>query len=303
MYPAGGVVYHGRQRVYVRRFQFAEAAILQYHGRQRVVGPARQGLQNLCVGRVSRLRLLQRFQFPLREQYLAELPRRGDIEFLARLLMDFSDKGVYLSSCFLRHAPEEFAVKRHAVEFHVGQNADQGHFHPAKKAFQILLFQGRLKDLPEPPGDIRVLARILAHPPDGHPVHGYPVLTLADEVRGRHLAVVQVVAGEGVDIVPGARGIQQPGGDHRVEVGAEQIDAVPPEHDHVVLQVLPDLGDAAVLEDGPERIQGRSPVGQPRRIRTHHGQVAGLTLLPGEGDAHQFRAHRLFTRRFRVDGE
>jgi hypothetical protein len=94
--------------------------------------------------------------------------------------------------------------------------------------------------------------------------------------------------------VRGARRVEQVARDHRVGVHAGERDPVPRQHDHVGLDVVPDLEDLRILEERPERGQGGL---DPELLRAVERAVSqrNVVRLPRRGgarDAHDARAHR-----------
>ena len=77
----------------------------------------------------------------------------------------------------------------------------------------------------------------------GTSIHALLSLAAADQLVDLDRGVVEVSFGQIVEVVVSLAGVQQVAGHHRVEGGAGQGDAGGAEHDHVVLQVLPDLLD------------------------------------------------------------
>ena len=81
------------------------------------------------------------------------------------------------------------------------------------------------------------------------------MLAAADQLFDLDRDVVEISLGQVVEVVVSLAGVQQITGDHRVERQAGQLDAGGAEHDHVVLQVLPDLLDRRIFQHRPQGVQ------------------------------------------------
>ena len=85
------------------------------------------------------------------------------------------------------------------------------------------------------------------------------VFPFADQLVDFDRRVVEIAFGEVVEVVVALAGIEQIVGDHRVERRAGQFDAGGAEDDHVVLQILAELGDRRIFEN---RLEGRERGGR-----------------------------------------
>ena len=155
------------------------------------------------------------------------------------------------------HFGQKFQVERHAVLLHLHEHAYQGDLDVAEKGLDPDLRQLRLEKRPQPQGDLRVLARVFRDLFQLHFGHRNLLRAGSDQRLGRNFPQVQVFERQRVDAErPGGR-IDQVRRDHGVEIDALNVDAVPPQNQHVVLDVLPAFPDAGVFENGLELPQGR----------------------------------------------
>ncbi len=182
------------ERVEVGALELRELAMPQKQGRKRVL--ERQLLQHLLGGALLTAgRLLQRGQFQLVEQHLAELRPRVDVERPARqregLGLDRRDPLRELA----RQLLEPLDVDHHSRRLHPRQHGDQG---PLQLGIQgpepLVSHLGRQNRL-DPPGRVGVLAGVFGHPIDGDLVHPALVLPFADQVGDRNHRVVEQALG------------------------------------------------------------------------------------------------------------
>ena len=117
--------------------------------------------------------------------------------------------------------------------------------------------EARLQHHPQPQGDVRVLGGVLRRLVERHLAEGLVRLlgagrVLQDLLEG-NAGVPQVALGKRIHPVLAAAAVERIGEQHGVVEGAE-LDAVPAQHEAVVLEVLPDLEDRWVLQ---QRLQQR----------------------------------------------
>src|SRR5947207_1210810 len=97
--------------------------------------------------------------------------------------------------------------------------------------------------------------------------------------------------------------VQEVIGDHRVAADAGGRHAVSSQDEQVVLDVLIDLLDTGVFEQGAETAQRLIGIELWITRRAAHRQIPGLARLPADRVADNLTAQRLQPRRFQVDGE
>ena len=88
-----------------------------------------------------------------------------------------------------------------------------------------------------------------------HFVHPLLSLPTADQLCDLRGLMIQIAMRQFVEIVIALAGVEQVAGNHRVERRAGQFDSGRTQHDHVVLQILSDLGNRWVLQHPSQRRQ------------------------------------------------
>ena len=244
----------------------------------------------------------------------------SDIEFVARQLVDF---GLQIAETLLEILGQPLqhpGVGADAGALHVGQHADQGPFQGLVDAHHAVGDQPRAEQAMEPAGDVRILRRIVQRLVEGHLVEGHLRFARPGHVLELDGLVGEMQLRQLVHAVAVKAALEHVGQDHRV-VERSHMDAVAGEDLVVVFDVVPDLEDRRVLEQGLQHLYRLVP----RNLR--HG-LGGLVfaavqveggLLParhvgdrdvarpvraeGERNAHQFRLHGIERGGLRVDGE
>ncbi len=255
------------------------------------------------------------------EEHVGQLLRRVHVELVANDLVDFFFQGGDALVHRAGDVGQDVGVDSDAGHFHIGQNRHQGHFHVLEQVPQVgviakLIFQQTRQSNRH----VRVGAGVRCNRFDGHLGHGDLVAALADEFRdGLHLDT-QPGPRDVLQVEGATRRLQQPGRDHGVEHGSLQLDAVPRQDHHVVLDVVSNFRDARVFQQGANSVQGlfQGQVGARVSIgRTHvqvqtplivvgvvpHRDVPGLARLHGQGQPDQIGQHRVLAGGLGIDGE
>ena len=151
--------------------------------------------------------------------------------------------------------------------------------------------------------DVGVLCGVDADFLHGHFVHSFLVAAFADQLVDLDRRMVEILLGEVVEVVAAAAGVEQIVGDHRVESQAGERDANVFEHDHVVLEVLAQLADGGVFEDGSERGERGGGIQHAVALWAADRHVERFIGLVGERIADDFGAARRDVRRLGVDAD
>ncbi len=292
---------HLRQRVRVSGLELAQLPVFEHQRGQAV--PGGELVEHVAVGGASGAGLAAARQAQFLEEDLRQLLRGADVELLAGLLVNLLFELRHFLLEPLRHGAQRGHVEADALEFHLREHRDERHFDLREEVVHLLLAQLLVEDLGEPQRDVGVRAAVVADLPRRDAVHGDLLLALADEVGDRDHPVAQVIGREFVEPVSAALGVEDVGGDHRVENDPAQFDAVAAQHDGIVLDVLADLADRLVREDRPQRVEHL--LGVERRVGRERARrdVPGLFRLPGDGEADDLREHRRGARRLQVNRE
>ena len=136
------------------------------------------------------------------------------------------------------HLAQVGAVQCHAAPFQGHQHVDQRHFHARKKVVQL----GGREPRPQLPRQQQGHVGVLGAVPGGafhvHLIEGHLLGALARYVFITDRLVLQVLARQCVHVVGAPRRVEQVAGDHGVAHDPPQRDALPLQHDDVVLDVL-----------------------------------------------------------------
>ena len=246
------------ERIEVGALELRELAMLQQQGGKRVL--ERQLLQNL-LGRalLAAGRLLQRRQFQLVEEHLAELRARVDVERAAGQRVDLGlDRRDPLGE-LARQLPEPLDVDLHSGRLHPRQHGDQG---PLQLGIQrpepFVPHLGR-EDRLDPPGRVGVFAGVFGDPVDGDLVHPALVLPFADQVGDRNHRVVEQPLGQLVEVVVALAAFEQVAQDHRVGDGPARSTPARPSASMSYLMFWPTFSICGVAQDRAAAPRGSPP--------------------------------------------
>ncbi len=174
----------------------------------------------------------------------------ADLERVPGQLVDRGFDPLDLRGELPRQDPEPTDVDLDPQRLHPGQDRDQRAFDRGVQVPEVLVADPGGEDLLDPPGGVGILAGVLGDLGDVDPVHRDLRLPFADQRRDRDHRVVQEALRELVEaVVPLAR-LQEVAQDHRVGDRPGDLDPGPLEHQHVVLEVLPDLLGVGSVSDG-----------------------------------------------------
>ena len=110
-----------------------------------------------------------------------------------------------------------------------------------------------------------------------------------------------MAAGHVVHVVTSLARLQQVIGHHRVEGESSQLDADPPQHDRVVLQVLADLFDCRIFENRLQRVANEHGIELGLTRWRSHRNVARFAHCPGERVTHNLGPTRMERGRLRIE--
>ncbi len=249
MQAARGLRQVAGQGLHVRAEQLGELAVLEEELGQRVLGLGGERLQDLGVRRAARLRLLDDGEAEVVEEDVGELLGRVRVELLAGRDRELRAQARDAVAEHARVLPQHARVERNALALHGRQHAHERHLDRLEELAHVVHEQP-CEVLVEPPCHVAVLGRVRPDVGDAHVQHVQLVLPLADEVRDGDGRQTKQVARQHVHVVRAALGVDERGGDHRVEERPGEVDAGARQHVDVVLEVLPNLERPRVLQDG-----------------------------------------------------
>ena len=292
---------HLRQRVHVGGFQLAELTEFQDQSRQPMADS--QLRKDVAVRRSAGLGPSALRQAQLVEQDRGKLLGGGDVELLAGLGVDLLLERRDLRRKPFRHLPQHVGVEANPVALHLNQHGNQRKLDPREQVQHLLFAKLLIEEFGQSERNVRVRAGVFANLLHRNAVHRGLLLAAADQVADRDHPVVEEVGRKEVQRVASALRVQHVGGDHRVEDDPAQLDTLVEEHDGVVLEILADLADGFVREDGAQRGEDLFLVQHFLALGRTDRQVPCLLLLPGEGQADELRGHRRGAGRLQIEGE
>jgi hypothetical protein len=295
MNAAGFRIDQLRQLVSIGRLEFAQGAVVEDHLRQLVLYG--QLLQHvLRGGRLALRRLAQHRQLEAVVEHLLDLLRRADIERGAGQL-----EGLLLELFHLLRQPlampgEHAAVDANAVALHGGQHRHQGHFYLFEQLPQALfLRQPRPQRVVKPQRDVGVLGGVLHRLLYRDLVESQLAFSLARHLLVADHPVTEVLQRQCVHVVAVGHRVQHVGFEHGVVGDPRQSDPGARQHREIILQILPDLALALVLQQGPQRLQHvlAAELSGSAVVVVTHRDIGGFPGRYRERDSHQFSLHRL----------
>jgi hypothetical protein len=166
--------------------------------------------------------------------------------------------------------------------------------------------QPRLEPLPQPIGDVGILGGVARRRLQIDLMEAALRLAGADHVLERDAAVREVRRRQFVHAVAVQPGVEVEAHHDRIVVRRDR-DAVQPEHDHVELEIVPDLEHRCVLTEDLEPGERRVAFDLRRRLAEQvaaamaERDVARLVGAEREGDADQIGAGRIGAGRLGID--
>ena len=138
-----------------------------------------------------------------------------------------------------------------------------------------------------------------------HLVEGQLLCALACDILKVDGFPAQILQGQAIHVVARGRGIQHIGFQHRVEGDSPQGNIMIGQYTSIILQVLSDLGQALVLEQGLELRQDLVPVQLRRgsRVVVTKGDIGGLPRFNAERNAHHPGLHVVKAGGLSIKGE
>ncbi|OQA30634.1 MAG: hypothetical protein BWY56_02470 [Acidobacteria bacterium ADurb.Bin340] len=162
----------------------------------------------------------------------------------------------------LRKAGEDLQIHPHARALQAGQDFHQGQVHLAVEPLKLGILQALRKAVAELQGQVGILGGVLHRQVEIRLVEALLALALAHHRLEGDGSNVQVAGAQVIQVVAQAR-LRQEALHHAVVRQALHGQAVAGQHDEVVLEVLPGLGDGRILQ---QRTQHAANLGK--------GQVA-----------------------------
>ena len=163
--------------------------------------------------------------------------------------MNLLGQGQELAVHLLGHLLQQWDIEADAGLLHLFEDRDQRDLDALEEVPGCRLCELRRQQISQAPGDIGILAGIAGHILDRHLTHRALAPARADEVGDGDFLDLQMLQGEGIQIVLAPGGIHHIGGHHGVEVHALQLNAMTAENQHVVLDILTTFEDRRVLQD------------------------------------------------------
>ena len=243
--------------------------------------------------RARRAGALQHRQFQLLEEHLAELLGRADVEGFAGLRVNLGGERAHLLFHVGGLARERLGVDAHADAFECRQDrherqlevaVDRGH------AGRVELGREQLRQLPR---EIRAFAGVVEQAVGRERREGHGLGALAAHVVGEPRAIAELLERQRFQVLARARGVEQVGRQHRVEIEPGQGDAVARQDDGGELQVVAHLGHRGIFEHGFQDGE-RAVTIEPAVVHERHRakrQEAGGARPRGAHQTRQRGAH------------
>ena len=301
----GALVHLLGELVGVGGFELGEGAVLEHDPGQRVARG--ELLQHVFGGRgLAGRGLAANRQLQPLEQDLLKLPRRLDVEFVARLAVRLEQQLLELARELAALRAQPLAIDEHAVMLH-------GEEHRHERLLDVLVeprerrhaLELRPQRAVQAQRDVGILGRILRGALYRHLVEAQLLRALARDVLVADGAQPEIALRIRVHVVIGGDAVPHVGLEHAVEAHAGERDAGVCQHVGIELEVVPELAALGILEDGLERLEHAGAVELLRhaRIRVGEGHVRGDARLDAAGHADDLGAHVVEARRLGVEGE
>ena len=247
------------EAVRVGAFQLGKFAPLEHERRQGMA--AGELLQHFfSCGRRAAGRFALAWQAQFLEQNMAELLRRADFEWFSGLCIDLFFKVAEALPHFAGERGQHIRIDADPGDFHVRQHAQKRKLDPLCKRQQRLLPEFFLQYIREAQGDVRVFACVRTYLFGRHVPHRLLIFPRSDKVFDGNRLVVQKLQRQRIQAVRFFRR-QQVMRHHRIEKRAFRPQAMPLQHDHVVLRVLTDLARRSAQrgsQQGQRLFRGRA---------------------------------------------
>ena len=191
------------------------------------------------------------------------------------------------------------------MPLHRRQHVNQRQFDLLVQFFKAVLRDLRAQRVRQLQRHVRVFGGVFRHALHRHHVNRRLVRALADHLFKRDGAVMQKFFRKMIHAVTVARRVQHVRRDHRVEGHALDLDAVMPQDEHVIFDVLPEFRQRLVFEQRLERAK-RGVKRELRRraeIAVRDRNIRAGVRLRRDRNPHQFGQHRMFARRLRIHRE
>ena len=233
----------------------------------------------LASGVLSALGLFSLFvELELVEQHFAHLTRRGEQKFMTCQLVDVGLELLHALRKVLAGLGQRVGVEAHAVHLHACQHGHEWHLYLVEHMGELVFFKFLLERLHELQGDVGVLAGIVANLCGFEVGHVFLLFTLgANQLIDVYGLVAQVYLGQIVHVVS-QLGLHQVVGQHGVEHGVGEGNAISVEYGEVVLEVLSYFERVGVFVQRTEYLNHAV-----RFLRfTWNGNVPGLSAVDGK---------------------
>ena len=227
------------------------------------------------------------------EQDFLQLLGRVEVERLAGQRVGLLLQAQHLATQLMALRRQDVAVDQHAVAFHLEQHFGHRQLDVAVHALQLAAEQRRKVPV-QTQGDVGILGGIVGRNVHRHFVEADLLGSLAADVFIADRGFVQMAARQIIHIVAQVA-FDHVRRQHGIVGHAAQGDAVIGQHVAVVLQVLPQLFLAGILQPRLEPRHGSVAIQLLRRIRAtvRQRQVGGMAGLDGEAQADNARLHRV----------
>ena len=271
----------------------------------------RELLEDFDVRRGSGLRALLHGQLESLEQHGAELRRGIDVEFDLRGPMDGPLELAELRRELAGEGRQQLPVHEHTRPLHVDQHREQRNLDPLEEGTELVVLQLGGERVPQAQHGLAVVTAVA--PRGRHRDGGERALgpALPRQVRIGAQLGPEDFPSEVVQGVGAAPRVEDEAGEHRVVGDAGELHACTPQHDPVVLDVVPRLGDGGVGEELAQRGERRTPEGRKVFRRGVAGKLTGgghvgerqvprASRGDGQGEPDDLAAHGVEGRRLDV---
>ncbi len=197
---------------------------------------------------------------------------------------------------------EDFPIERDTIAFHPCEHRNQRDFHFVEQPRCVDLGHRVLKRLLGAEGDFCIFCCIECCLVQGH--RGNLAVLAGKLLIGEHL-IAQVDPCDLLQVVAALFRARKMGGDHRVKADSAGVEAVPLQHDQIVLQVLPDDTGNIGFNEGTEGLEDhvQRKLVRNTEVLVTHRDVGAFVRLGGKRDSDNARPHRVAARRFQIQRE
>ena len=152
---------------------------------------------------------------------------------------------------------QRWAVDTNAGTLDVGKHRNQRHLELTKQLVQLIGDEERRESVRKLPGQVGSLSREIEYARGRDTRERHRFGAAAADVLGGERLVAEVFEGRVLERMVGAGGVQHVTRHHRVERQSAESDTVSLQHDGVELQIVTDLANRLVFEQGLQAIKRR----------------------------------------------